>query len=129
MTNPVPNTLDDTSALFPDVFEGHDRSQPPPPLRIRASDSFNIIYRSGKGIVQTHRAGTHWAFSNAIELGMGEASRALSTTALYANGNWLMMLPVLFAGGTCVVMPVFEPGESLATVLREPWWAGCDRSL
>lgn len=44
MTNPVPNTLDDTSALFPDVFEGHDRSQPPPPLRIRASDSFNIIY-------------------------------------------------------------------------------------
>ena len=79
--------------------------------------------------MQTHRARTHWAVSNAIKLGMGEARRALTTTALYANGNWLMVLPLLFAGGACVVMPAFEPGEFLATVLREPWWAGCGRSL
>ena len=96
----------------------------PPPVRIRASDAFNIIYSSGttglpKGIVQSHRARTHWAFSNAIELGMGETSRALTTTALYSNGTWLMMLPVLFAGGTCVVMPAFEPGAFLATVQQE----------
>ena len=101
-----------------------DAPPTPPPVRIGAGDAFNIIYSSGttglpKGIVQTHRARTHWAFSNAIELGIGETSRALTTTALYSNGTWLMMLPVLFAGGTCVVMPAFEPGEFLATVQRE----------
>ena len=106
-----------------DDFIG-DAPGTPPAVRSHASDAFNIIYSSGttglpKGIVQTHRARTHWAFSNAIELGMGERSRALTTTALYSNGTWLMMLPVLFAGGTCVVMPAFDAAGFLATVQRE----------
>ena len=88
------------------------------------SQPFNIIYSSGttglpKGIVQNHRARTHWAMFNAVEQGFNEASRALTTTALYSNGTWLVMLPVLFVGGTCVVMPAFEPREFLATVQRE----------
>ena len=96
----------------------------PPPVTCRAEQPFNIIYSSGttglpKGIVQTHRARTHWAFSNALELGMGEGSRALTTTALYSNGTWLMMLPVLFVGGTCHVMPTFDARAFLATVQRE----------
>jgi acyl-CoA synthetase (AMP-forming)/AMP-acid ligase II len=89
-----------------------DAPDSPPPIRYRATDDFNIIYSSGttglpKGIVQTHRARLHWAFSNAIEMGFGGQSKALTTTALYSNGTWLMMLPVLFSGGTLVVMPVF----------------------
>jgi acyl-CoA synthetase (AMP-forming)/AMP-acid ligase II len=95
-----------------------------PEVRHATTDAFNIIYSSGttglpKGIVQTHRARLHWAFSNAVEMGFGSESRALTTTPLYSNGTWLMMLPTLFAGGTLHVMPAFDPGAFLETVARE----------
>ncbi len=106
-----------------DAFtEGMPEAQPP--IRYDLRDDFNIIYSSGttglpKGIVQTHRARLHWAFSNAVEMGFTSESRALTTTALYSNGTWLMMLPVLFAGGTLVAMESFDPAAFLDLVPRE----------
>ena len=101
-----------------------DASTATPNVSYHPDDDFNIIYSSGttglpKGIVQAHRARSHWAVSNAIEMGFRDHSRALTTTSLYSNGTWLMMLPVLFAGGTCVVMPSFDPAGFLATVEQE----------
>lgn len=46
-------------------------------------------------------------------------SKALTTTALYSNGTWLMVLPILFVGGTLHVQSQFNPLEFLKTVHNE----------
>lgn len=95
-----------------------------PAVTYRMDDAFNIIYSSGttglpKGIVQTHRARQHWAWSNALELGVRDTSRGLTTTSLYSNGTWLTMLPVLWCGGTLVAMQAFDPRSFLELVRDE----------
>ena len=87
-------------------------------------DNFNIIYSSGTtgvptGIVQTHRARSHWATSNAIEMSFNSESKSLTTTALYSNGTWLMMLPTLFVGGTLHVMDGFDANAFVELVKNE----------
>ncbi|MFC3231406.1 class I adenylate-forming enzyme family protein [Marinibaculum pumilum] len=95
-----------------------------PAVRYDMEDEFNIIYSSGttglpKGIVQTHRARQHFAWSNALEMRYHRNTVALATTPLYSNGTFLTMLPTLFVGGTLVAMPAFDPLAFLQTVARE----------
>lgn len=94
-----------------------------PAVRIHPDDRFNIIYSSGttglpKGIVQSHGARTHFAWSNALELGMTRGSVTLVTTALYSNGTMFMVLPPLLLGATIVIMEQFNPAGALALIER-----------
>ena len=106
-----------------DVFIA-EASDENPNISYDLTDDFNIIYSSGttgspKGIVQTHRARQHWSFSNAVDMRFHVDCRSMTTTALYSNGTWLMILPALFAGGTVVVLPEFSARGFLETVQRE----------
>ncbi len=99
-----------------------DASDAMPTVTYRLEDDFNIIYSSGttglpKGIVQTHRARQHWSYSNALELRFHRDAVAMTTTSLYSNGTWLMMLPILFVGGTLIIVPEFSPEAFLETAV------------
>jgi len=55
----------------------------------------------------------------AIDYRIDSSAVNIVTTALYANGTWLTMLPTVFAGGTLVVMPAFDPQAFLELVPKE----------
>jgi len=87
-------------------------------------DAFNIMYTSGttgvpKGILHTHHNRTQFASMFAIDYRIDSSAVNIVTTALYANGTWLTMLPMVFAGGTLVVMPAFDPKAFLELVQKE----------
>mgnify|MGYP005849159001 CR=1 FL=1 len=107
---------------FDDWIAGAPEDEPG--VNYAMEDPFNIIYSSGttglpKGIVQTHRARQHWSYSNALEMRFHGEARALTTTALYSNGTWFMVLPPLFVGAAVHIMESFDPGIFLETVERE----------
>jgi acyl-CoA synthetase (AMP-forming)/AMP-acid ligase II len=82
------------------------------------------MYTSGttgvpKGILHTHHNRTQFATMFAIDFRIDSSAVNIVTTALYANGTWLTMLPTLFAGGTLVIMENFDAVEFLKCVQKE----------
>ncbi len=54
----------------------------------------------------------------AIDYRIDSSAVNIVTTALYANGTWLTMLPTLLAGGTLVIMENFDAVEFLELVQK-----------
>jgi acyl-CoA synthetase (AMP-forming)/AMP-acid ligase II len=100
-----------------------ESSDEEPGVKLIYEDSFNIMYTSGttgvpKGILHTHHNRTQFASMFAIDYRIDSSAITIITTALYANGTWLTMLPTVFVGGTLVIMTKFEPKDFLELVQK-----------
>ncbi|MBU2552049.1 MAG: AMP-binding protein, partial [Proteobacteria bacterium] len=73
-----------------------------------------------KGIIHTHLSRTLFALSMAIGTDALEPkARTIATTPLFANTSWGTIMPTMLAGATTILMPMFTPGDFLATVQAE----------
>ena len=107
---------------YPSLVDGS--SDEKPAVSMVYEDPINIMYTSGttgvpKGILHTHHNRTQFASMFAIDYRIDSSAINIVTTALYANGTWLTMLPTVFAGGTLVLMTAFDPKEFLVLVQKE----------
>lgn len=94
-----------------------------PSVGVGLDDNCNIIYSSGttgvpKGIVHTHYARIMWSQGMAAEFLINSDAITIIVTALYSNGTLLTLLPTIYAGGTVVLMPEFEPSGFMKAVER-----------
>jgi len=94
-----------------------------PDVKLTYDDQFNIMYTSGttglpKGILHNHGNRMFFAMGLGMDLDINSSSVGVVSTSLYANGTWIIFLPVLFAGGTLVIMPAFDP-TAFAQLVQE----------
>jgi acyl-CoA synthetase (AMP-forming)/AMP-acid ligase II len=89
---------------------------------VEANDLAMLLYTSGstgrpKGVMLSH-SNTWWqARSQARTMLHDEHDRGLAMGPLYhANALWLILLPMLFAGGSVVILPEFDAGAALAAI-------------
>jgi fatty-acyl-CoA synthase len=100
-------------------------AEPPPEAEVSLADPAIILYTSGttgkpKGAVLTHGNITWNTVNQFAHFTISSHDVVLCSAPLYhVLGLGQITLPALYAGGTVVVVPKFDPGEFLATIEAE----------
>ena len=90
-----------------------------PDVKLEEWDDFLLPYTAGttgkaKGVRLSHRARVLTFFAMASEYGCyGPDDSALAIAPLFHGGGFSFAAATLFFGGTCIVLPRFEPEETL----------------
>ena len=93
-----------------------------PDARPEEWDVFCIPYTAGttglpKGVLLPHRARTLTFFAMGVEYGCyGPDGRSLAIAPLYHGGGFAFAVAPVFFGGTCEIMPRFDPEEVLRKI-------------
>jgi long-chain acyl-CoA synthetase len=91
----------------------------PPDVRLEEWDDFLLPYTAGttgtpKGVRLSHRARVLTFFAMAVEYGCySPDDRALAIAPLFHGGGFSFCAATIFFGGSCVLLPRFDPEETL----------------
>jgi acyl-CoA synthetase (AMP-forming)/AMP-acid ligase II len=93
-------------------------------VAIAPTDISTILYTSGstgepKGIEHTHASRMAYPYGFGIGLKVDRYSVAVLGTPPYASGTWITMAPVMYTGGTLVILRSFSAQAWLTAVERE----------
>jgi acyl-CoA synthetase (AMP-forming)/AMP-acid ligase II len=103
-----------------------DSAPQPVGIEVAGGDVCSLVYTSGttgrpKGVMLTHD-NMLWQAINSLSAGRGlrEGDSTVSVAPMFHSGGLgVHTLPLLYVGGTCVLLPSFDPQQTLATMARE----------
>jgi len=125
----VPNLFDVEEKEFPNTYSFLDLLREYTPLNDYATidpenDLCLMIYTSGttgrpKGVMSTHKNlwANIWIIKHAFGVGEKDVDMQIMPT-FHCSGWDLAQLPTLYAGGTVVLVPLFNPEECLELIQR-----------